>query len=268
MCSTTLGPAGQPLLGRVVADEKENTQVRTIARRRPASAAARTPRSAPSPGRIYLAMCAVLIMAAVLMVGRYFQQSPPPPAPPGALGAVPAAMTARTDAVPGQTTPALRDPQGTPPPVYLKPSPPVRVHSSTVGINSTVTEVGLNEDDTIEVPTSYDKAAWYRLGPTPGERGAAVIIGHVDSYQGPGVFFNVGDMRPGQLIDVTRADHSVVHFRVNAINTYPKDLFPTEAVYGPINYAGLRLITCGGAFDEKTRNYANNVVVFASLTDS
>ncbi len=128
------------------------------------------------------------------------------------------------------------------------------VRASVVGINSAVSQVGLTKDGTIEVPTSYDKAAWYRLGPTPGGLGPAVIIGHVDSYKGPGVFFNLGDIRPGQVIDITRADHSVAHFHVDAIDSYPKDLFPTEAVYGPVNYAGLRLITCGGAFDEKTRN--------------
>ena len=94
--------------------EEENSQVRTIARRRPVSAADATPRRAASPGHVYLALCAVLIMAAVLMIGRHFQQSPPPPAPPGALGAVPAAMTERTDAAPGHPTSAVRDPQGTP----------------------------------------------------------------------------------------------------------------------------------------------------------
>ncbi len=104
-----------------------------------------------------------------------------------------------------------------------------------------------------------------RLGPTPGELGPAVIIGHVNSYKGPGVFFNLGDIRPGQVIDITRADHSVAHFRVDAIDSYPKDLFPTEAVYGSVDYAGLRLITCGGAFDEKTRNYENSTVVYATL---
>jgi len=92
-----------------------------------------------------------------------------------------------------------------------------------------------------------------------------VIIGHVDSYKGPGVFFNLGDIRPGQVIDVTRADHSIAQFRVDAINSYSKNLFPTEAVYGPINYAGLRLVTCGGTFDEKTKNYESNTVVFATL---
>ncbi len=229
---------------------------------------------------VYLLLCVALVATAALMVGRYLTQSSAPPAPPGALGTIPAAMTAppSNGAVSPAASAVAHDPQAgtgsahppsvTPPPsppFSLAPSPPVSMRASVVGISSVVSQVGLNKDGTIEVPTSYDKAAWYRLGPTPGELGPAVIIGHVDSYKGPGVFFNLGDVRPGQVIDITRADHSVAHFRVDAINTYPKDLFPTEAVYGPVNYAGLRLITCGGAFDEKTRNYENNTVVYATL---
>jgi len=234
-------------------------------------------------GVVYLALCVVLLATAVLTVGRYFQESPPPPAPPRALGAIPAAMSE-----PGQrSAPAVRDPEaGTvlapsasellpppppppppppAPPFSLKPAPPVSVRASTVGIDSQLGQVGLNKDGTIEVPTSYHQASWYRLGPTPGALGPAVIVGHVDSYQGPGVFFNVGDLRPGQTIDVARADQSVAHFRVDAVSSFPKNQFPTQAVYGPINYAGLRLITCGGIFDEKTKSYESNIVVFASL---
>jgi len=223
--------------------------------------------------RGYLALSVALLAVAALTIGRYFAQSPPPPIPPAALGTIPAAMTSPAANPP----PPLRDPQATtdltaprtpppaPAPFSLKSSPPVSVHASTVGISSSLVQVGLNKDHTIEVPTSYTQAAWYRFGPTPGALGPAVIIGHVDSYQGPGVFFNLGDMRPGEIIDVTRADHSDAQFRVDAINSYPKNLFPTEAVYGPINYAGLRLVTCGGTFDEKTKNYESNTVVYATL---
>ncbi len=139
------------------------------------------------------------------------------------------------------------------------------VQVSALGIHSQLVQVGLNTDGTVEVPSTYSKAAWYRLGPPPGALGAAVLLGHVDSYRGPAVFFQLGAMRPGQVIDVTRADGSVAHFRVDAVKTYPKDAFPTETVYGPITYAGLRLVTCGGTFDNTTRRYDSNVVVFASL---
>jgi len=234
----------------------------------------RTPRPARTRrSRVYLALGVALFAIASLTIGRYFAQSPPPPAPPAALGTIPAAMINPAANPP----PALRDPQANtdltatrtlappPAPFSLQSSPPVSVRASTVGISSSLVQVGLNKDHTIEVPTSYAQAAWYRFGPTPGALGPAVIIGHVDSYKGPGVFFNLGDIRPGQVIDVTRADHSIAQFRVDAINSYSKNLFPTEAVYGPINYAGLRLITCGGTFDEKTKNYESNTVVFATL---
>jgi len=175
----------------------------------------KTPRPARrGRSRGYLALSVALLAVAALTIGRYLAQSPPPPTPPTALGTIPAAMTSPARNPP----PPLRDPQantdltatGTvapapaPPlaPFSLKSSPPVSVHASTVGISSSLVQVGLNKDHTIEVPTSYAQAAWYRFGPTPGALGPAVIIGHVDSYQGPGVFFNLGDIRPGQVIVV------------------------------------------------------------------
>jgi len=213
------------------------------------------------PQRVYVVLCSLMLAAAVALIGSYFAQSPPPPVPPGALGAIPAAMTGPAGNAESGTIPGA----GAAGSFSMKPSPPVSVRASVVGIQSPLLQVGLDSDHAIEVPKSYSEAAWYKLGPTPGTLGAAVIIGHVDSFHGPGVFFNLGDIRPGQIIDVDRADKSLAHFRVDAVNRYSKDLFPTETVYGPINYAGLRLITCGGNFDEVTRSYDSNTVVFASL---
>ncbi len=227
----------------------------------------------PSAARrpVYLVLCVALIAVTVLLVGRYFASASGPPAPPTALGAIPAAMSGPVEnQLPSSTTstPAAAPAPApvTAPPSGMAPSPPVSVRASDVGINSPIKErVGLNKDNTMEVPTSYTEAAWYRLGPTPGEVGPAVIIGHVDSYKGPGVFFNVGSMKPGQIVDVAREDKSMARFRIDAIKSYSKAEFPTDTVYGQIDYAGLRLITCGGKFDEKTRSYESNVVVFASL---
>jgi len=245
----------------------------------PPVASAATP---PTSRRVYLVLCAVLIAVAGVLVGRYLAASPAPPAPASALGAIPAAGTGPS-APAGAPAAALPDPSAgvkaaagnTPETGYAPAAPlhatpmtssvPVSVRAASAGIDSSLLQVALNKDGTIEVPHSYSEAAWYRLGPTPGELGPAVLIGHVDSYQGPGVFFKIGAMRPGQIIDVTRADRSVAHFRVDAINSYPKDKFPTQTVYGPIDYAGLRLITCGGAFNSSTRSYESNTVVFASL---
>ena len=231
--------------------------------------------------RIYLLICAVLVIGSVLLADGYLTQSSTPPAPSRTLGAIPAPTARPLDdatAAPATALPpaALRDPEGAadltqalapavPPPFTMAASPPVSVRASAVGIDSPLLQVGLNKDGTVEVPTTYTEAAWYRLGPAPGARGPAVLVGHVDSYKGPGIFFKLGALRPGQIIDVARADNSIAHFRVDAVSTYGKGQFPTAAVYGPIDYAGLRVITCGGTFDEKRRSYESNVVVFASL---
>ena len=106
-------------------------------------------------------------------------------------------------------------------------------------------------------------AGWYSGSPRPGELGAAVIAGHVDSVSGPGVFFRLNLLRPHNLILVRRADHSLAAFRVVSVRTYAKSHFPTAAVYGPAPVAELHLVTCGGTFDAATGHYLSNVIVFA-----
>ena len=223
-------------------------------------------------GRLYLSLLVVFVASTVLFVGGYLSESPAPPAPAAALGTIPAAMTGPTkkpapgkDGALGVSPTSVAAPGPVSEPLAMAPSSPVSVRAPSIGVDSTLGQVGLNPDRTIEVPTSYTQAGWYRLGPTPGAIGPAVILGHVDSFKGPGVFFNLGDLRPGRDVDVTREDKTVAHFRVDAIKTYPKSDFPTQDVYGAINYAGLRLITCGGTFDTKTRSYDSNTVVYASL---
>jgi len=237
---------------------------------------------------MYLVLTMVLIAVAGLLVGRYFA-TPTSPAVPSGLGSIPAATavaapgpgsadTPSAASTPSTPGPALPGPQAapeppppaTPPdaapaPFTMNAAAPLSIKAPTVNITSALGQVALNPDGTIEVPTNYAQAAWYRLGPTPGELGPAVILGHVDSLKGPAVFYNLSALRPGQIIDVTRIDSSVAHFRVDAINTYRQDQFPTETVYGPIDYAGLRLITCGGVYDKKAKAYESNVVVFATL---
>ena len=109
------------------------------------------------------------------------------------------------------------------------------------------------------------RAGWYAAGVVPGDQGPAVIGGHVDSRSGPGVFFRLRTLRPGDLVDVTRSDGRTVRFSVIAVALYPKDRFPTEAVYGPTSGPELRLVTCGGTFDRSARSYDDNVVVDAAL---
>ncbi|MBO1766765.1 class F sortase [Allobranchiibius sp. GilTou38] len=217
----------------------------------------------------------MLAVIAVGLIGRYLTMSPAPPAA-GDLGTIPAAMARPAQqAVTIPAAPATKaagkkpaNSSAAPSAFHLSASAPVSIRVPSVGIRSHLLTVGLNANQTIEVPTTAAEAAWYRLGPTPGALGPAVILGHVDSTSGPGVFYKLGALRPGQRIEVTRADGSLAYFRVDAVDSYLKDQFPSQAVYGPIDYAGLRLITCGGRFNTTTHHYESNTVVFASLTRS
>lgn len=154
----------------------------------------------------------------------------------------------------------------------LAPSDPVTVDIPAIGVRSVVRQVGLTPEHTMEVPAPgphYDDAAWYRYSSAPGSPGPAVIIGHVDSAaRGPSVFFNLGDLRAGDEILVTRSDGVTAVFRVETVGQYPKDDFPTALVYGHSERALLRLVTCGGAFDRAAGAYRDNIVVFAELVAS
>jgi hypothetical protein len=154
---------------------------------------------------------------------------------------------------------------------WLRRSLPVSVDIPAIGVNSTVLHLGVNADGIIQVPSLYTQAndaAWYKYSAAPGQIGASVIEGHVDTYQGPAVFFRLGALRPGDRVDVTLADGITAVFRVTGTREYLKSSFPAKTIYGATDYAALRLITCGGAFDYATRHYLSSTVVFASLTSS
>jgi len=153
----------------------------------------------------------------------------------------------------------------------LSRSLPVSVRIPAIGVDSRLLHLGLNSDGTVQVPsveTSSDEAAWYKYSATPGQIGSSVIEGHLDSYQGPAVFFRLGALRPGDTVDVTLADGITAIFRVTGVREYAKSRFPARAIYGAADFAALRLITCGGAFDYATGHYLNSTVVFASLASS
>jgi LPXTG-site transpeptidase (sortase) family protein len=143
---------------------------------------------------------------------------------------------------------------------------PVLLTIPAIGVRSKLVDLGLNSNGTLQVPASTAVAGWYSGSPPPGEVGAAVIVGHVDSRAGLGVFFWLRTLRPGDRVYISRSDGTMVVYTVTSIRTYAKDQFPTVAVYGPVPDAELRLITCGGTFDRSLDSYLNNVVVFAQLT--
>ena len=146
------------------------------------------------------------------------------------------------------------------------PAAPVSLTIPAIGVKTSLVRLGLQANGTLQVPGSTTVAGWYTGSPRPGAAGSAVIAGHVDSRYGPGIFFWLRTMRPGERIYVKRADGTLAVFTVTGVRTYPKDQFPAAAVYGPAPDAELRLITCGGLFDQSVGSYLSNVVVFARLT--
>jgi len=184
-------------------------------------------------------------------------------APSTAAASVPAAVTAvpGPSAVPELPTPAL-------PALGLSRSEPVRVSLPALGVVSDVIGLGLEPDGEMEVPQGAYPVGWYRHSPTPGELGPAVVAGHVDWEGERGAFHGLQELVVGDQVLVDRTDGSSATFVVDRVERYSKTTFPTTAVYGDIDHAGLRLITCGGAFDERTREYLDNVVVYASLVPS
>ncbi|HEX4088303.1 MAG TPA: class F sortase [Trebonia sp.] len=133
-----------------------------------------------------------------------------------------------------------------------------------IGVRTRLVTLGLSGRGIVQVPPTASVAGWYTHSPRPGAVGPAVILGHIDSARGPGVFFRLAGLRPGDPIYVRRADGSTVEFWVTAVQSYRKDRFPTEAVYGPTPDPELRLITCGGTFDWTTGHYLSNTVVYAT----
>ena len=141
---------------------------------------------------------------------------------------------------------------------------PVAVAIPRIHVRTDLEKLGRTPQGTLQVPDSTTIAGWYTGSPRPGEIGSSIIAGHIDSTSGPGVFFRLRLLRPGNLVYVRRANQTLVVFRVYAEHMYAKDSFPTEQVYGPVPDAELRLITCGGVFDPTTGSYLSNVVVYAS----
>lgn len=144
---------------------------------------------------------------------------------------------------------------------------PVSVSIPRIEVTSSLVDLGLNPDRTIEVPSDYDIAGWYEHRAVPGQPGPGVILGHVDSHEGPAVFFELSKLVPGDTIDVMRSDGSMARFAVSSVEQHAKSVeeFPTERVYAWTDEPTLRLITCGGDFDRSARSYQDNIVVFAEL---
>ncbi|MFF4769690.1 class F sortase [Streptomyces sp. NPDC001255] len=149
----------------------------------------------------------------------------------------------------------------------LPRSAPTKLSIPGIMIEAPVTELSVDAKGALQTPpmSTPKLVGWYGDGPSPGQPGMAVMVGHRDTHTGPAVFLNLNALRPGATVDVTRADRSTAVFTVDAVHTYPKKDFPDKKVYGSAGGPELRLLTCGGTFNKKT-GYSANVVVFAHLT--
>jgi hypothetical protein len=142
---------------------------------------------------------------------------------------------------------------------------PVRLEISAIRVSASITPLGLNPDRTVQVPRNPDDVGWYRLGSLPGQPGSAVILGHVDSTEGPAVFARLRLLRPGAGVEVVSSDGSATRFVVTSVATYANADFPAQKVYRSRGRPGLALVTCGGRYDAAHGGYQANVVVYAAL---
>ena len=147
----------------------------------------------------------------------------------------------------------------------LARSAPVSLRIPAIGVSLMLSTLGLNPNGTVQVPAKDQAPGWFRLGPTPGQIGSAVILGHVDDYKSPAAFYRLRSLRPGDQVDVSLADGAVAHFAVTTVASYLKTQFPAQKVYASHGDRALQLVTCGGQFDSSTGHHLSNVVVYTSL---
>jgi sortase (surface protein transpeptidase) len=142
---------------------------------------------------------------------------------------------------------------------------PVGLSIPAIGVEqSSFENLSLGAAHELDPPVDFAHVGGYTAGPVPGDPGPAVIAGHVDSRAGPAVFFRLRELKPGDQVTVRRSDGQSATFAVDKVDRYPKDAFPTDAVYGFAPGSALRLITCGGSFDAAKRSYRDNIIVYAS----
>ena len=199
-------------------------------------------------------LAAGLLVAAAGTAGLLLTRHGTPALRPPALG---------VNAVPVPTNTIVAPPQSAQPgPV----SRPVALTIPLIGVQTKLMYLGLKSDGELQVPplSMVSVAGWYTGSPRPGAIGSAIIVGHIDGDNQRGVFFRLSTLRRGVRIYVRRSDGTLGEFRVTSVQTYPKDHFPTQAVYGAVPDPELRLITCDGTFDLATGHYLSNIVVYAT----
>jgi hypothetical protein len=208
--------------------------------------------------RALLALTALLLLVGAACLFAGLQEHRHPLAGPVQQRPVVAGRAGKAT-LPAKTAPA---------PAAVARSVPVAVRIPAIGVAVWLTQLGLNADGTVSVPTSTQVPGWFSPGPSPGQIGSAVILGHVDSYQGPGVFFKLRTLQPGNPIEVNLSDGAIATFKVTSVVEYQKTAFPDQKVYGSDGSSELQLVTCGGVFDSQTGHYLSNIVVYSSFVSA
>ncbi|MFF8012388.1 class F sortase [Streptomyces sp. NPDC007929] len=205
---------------------------------------------------------AALVLTVNLVGGRDGSPDAGPPHAPPAVAAASAVPdlpdTPSPSAVPHR--PGASGP-------HLPRSRPVRLLIPKISVDAPFTALAINDFGQLEPPPADDTnlVGWYAKGHTPGEPGTAIIAGHVDTATAPAVFAGLNALKKGDRFQVVRADGSKATFAVDASESFEKDDFPSDRVYGDTPKAQVRLITCSGSYDRKARDYTENLVVFAHL---
>lgn len=197
-------------------------------------------------GVALMALVAVGCVLAVRVTGS--DSAPPPPA---------AGVTAATAA-----------PLPVPPIAPLAKAEPTEVKVPAIGASSSLIGLGLGPGNSMATPpvSKPGQASWFTGGPTPGQKGPAVILGHINGDGHPGVFQNLVKLKAGDQIEVDRADHTAAYFTVTGAEQVGKNAFPAGQVFNDVPDAQLRLISCGGALDVAEHSYDDNIIVFATMT--
>jgi LPXTG-site transpeptidase (sortase) family protein len=143
-------------------------------------------------------------------------------------------------------------------------APPPSVKIPSIGVAATMIPLGLTAEGRLEVPQDYGVPGWWSGGPEPGDRGAAVVVGHVDSKAGPAIFYRLDELEAGDEVVMTNSAGAKTRFLVEGTEEVRKDDFPTRRVYEKTPEPTLRLVTCSGGFNEATGHYVNNLIVYAS----
>ncbi|GEP34787.1 hypothetical protein NSZ01_25550 [Nocardioides szechwanensis] len=212
--------------------------------------------------RRWAALAAVLLGAAAVLVMLAVQQSAPTED-----------RAAPAPVAPGSVPPSTASAAPTPPSANTTPAgPPARPeHLSipSIGVATDLIRLGLNKDRTVEVPENPARAGWFDQGPVPGQLGSSVVLGHVDSVDGPAVFHDLAQLEPGSTVEVSLVGGSVATFRVDRVATYANEDFPAQEVYaGDPARRALNLVTCGGEYDAARGGWQSNVVVFTTLVST